>query len=122
MIARHLNDRYAPKRRGERVGMARRLVFWLGLAFLFAATSFAINWVLAIGPAPVQGFSIDDVERLHGITILLNWLWLANAIAASFFIRWRALWLLLSLPLLLFWPFIDYQFMAACAQNRANCV
>ena len=45
----------------------------------------------------------------------------ALVIAAISWHRWRGLWLLVSVPLLVYWPFAFWLLVRACAQNINAC-
>lgn len=74
---------------------------------------FAVSSILAAtlgvwcGPGRMLVFAyrndVPSAETISGC-IWLAWLWLATVAAALAIYRWRAVWLLIPAPFVLFWP------------------
>ena len=100
--------------------MRKHVAVWVGAAVFLATISFYCTG-LAMDWPPLGRFSITYYPAIRVIGIAANGLWLLTAVASPFFLRWRALWLLVSLPIMLFWPYAVYEMMVACAANIRAC-
>jgi len=77
--------------------------------------------VVALGAAFIPRYLGPDVSLMLLWNLALGVLWFALVIAAISWHRWRGLWLLVSVPLLVYWPFAFWLLVRACAQNINAC-
>lgn len=101
--------------------MKHNVYVWVGASLVIGALSFYANGV-AIDWPPLGRLPFEYYPAIRAAGVASNLLWLTMVIAAPFFLRWRALWLLVSLPLVLFWPYVDYRLIEACAANSRACL
>ena len=84
---------------------------------LIVASSLVSVLALVSGYGALNG----DVPAIVLCNLGLGAFWCALLIAAIFWYRWRALWLLISAPFLLYWP-VGLWFLArACRQYVNAC-
>ena len=97
------------------MGFFFRPVAWsIGFAFLtFMAGTVGMTSDILPDPLQMHFHKVEEVvriENLHAlmmnVCIWLAWAWVLSTLAAAYFIRWRALWLLLTVPVALFWPLV----------------
>lgn len=79
----------------------RRLTGWIVAAIAAALLAFWWGPLRFILYAP-SGY-VPDSPALE-VSVWLGWAWIAIFVAALYFVRWRALWLLLLAPFALYWP------------------
>jgi hypothetical protein len=104
----------------DRVKLKHRLAVWLGAALLFGTISFYAEGVSISWP-PFGYYPIGYYPAIRLIGVVATWFWIASVLAAPFYLRWRALWLVITVPLVLAWPYVDYQLNSACTANRLSC-
>src|SRR5271170_6753001 len=100
--------------------MHKRLSVWLAVLFTVAAISFLTAAMDVGGWRPFGDAQWQNGLLRQHVMFACNWAWLLGMIAAPFFLRWRALWLLLTLPVIGYWPYIVWQAWDACAKTP-NC-
>jgi hypothetical protein len=62
-----------------------------------------------------------DVDCIAVWSTVLGVIWLVLEAAAVVLFRWRALWLLVAVPFLLYWPVGFWLLDRACKQNINAC-
>ncbi len=78
-----------------------------------AVLAFVVGTISGFMPNPllIRIHSAAELMRrtnmyigLLNLSVWLAWAWVISVLAASYVDRWRASWLLLTAPLVLFWP------------------
>jgi hypothetical protein len=63
-----------------------------------------------------------DADLMLKCNLALAVIWGIILLVGIFLYRWRALWLLLGAPLLVYWPVAFWLLERACEQDRNNCL
>jgi hypothetical protein len=79
----------------------KRPSWWIVVSIAVAVLAFYIG--------PLQWFignRGNDIPSINAVarSVWLGWLWIGTFVAALYFRRWRALWLLFAAPFALYWP------------------
>jgi hypothetical protein len=88
------------------------------LKFRYVLTLSALVAFLAV---IVPRYLGPDVGLMLRCNLALAVLWGIILVVSIFWYRWRGLWLLLGLPLLVYWPVGFWLLARACAHDPNNC-
>jgi hypothetical protein len=86
---------------------------------LFTAT-FSVAFVAYIVPCIASFIPGFDISLLARPSFVLSAAWFLLLAVTLFRCRWRGLWALIALPLVIFWPCF-FSLLSACRQNVNNC-
>ena len=82
--------------------------------FSVAFAAFILPWIGRFIP----GSAIDLMVR---VSLALTVAWFLLLAVGLFRFKKRGFWALVSLPLVIYWPYILSRLVSACAQNIHNC-
>jgi hypothetical protein len=81
---------------------------WLLCSFLVAAVGFGVPW-------------LTGSSAYWSLSTWLAFAWIVMILVALVILRWRGLLLLIGAPLALYYPFVAYWIISACAENINMC-